>query len=406
MLYHRELTFLCDIFSTNRISTRVISRETLLHDKEEPQPLLSVRSLLLERLSSLSSHTLYRLTDLLELRYQMLLLPGTNPSQLLVIGPYRAAALSEQSLLELGERNAIPPKQQRYFSEYYQSVPVLGDDHSIWSVLHVFCERIWEGAPFSVQELSPVPTPEEPSIKGALLSSPADDLLVNMKTMEQRYAFENEMIRAVEKGLSFMEDRLFSAISANVFEQRTSDSLRNAKNYGVIMNTLLRKAAERGGVHPLYLDRMSSDFALRIESMSSLDQNTRLMCDMFRSYCRLVQEHAMADLPSVVRQTILLIDADLSADLSPSRLAKAQGVSLGYLSSAFRKATGKTVSEHVRQRRMEYAAYLLTSTNLQIQTVALHCGILDVQYFSKLFKGYLRQTPTQYRQARRGSARS
>jgi AraC-like DNA-binding protein len=47
---------------------------------------------------------------------------------------------------------------------------------------------------------------------------------------------------------------------------------------------------------------------------------------------------------------------------------------------------------------MEYAEYLLNSTTLQIQTVALHCGILDLQYFSKLFKRHSGMTPTEYRQ--------
>ena len=41
------------------------------------------------------------------------------------------------------------------------------------------------------------------------------------------------------------------------------------------MNTLLRKAAESGGVHPLYIDRISSDFAKRIESLVSENQAKR-----------------------------------------------------------------------------------------------------------------------------------
>ena len=41
------------------------------------------------------------------------------------------------------------------------------------------------------------------------------------------------------------------------------------KNYGIITNTLLRKAAEQGGVHPMYLDKVSSSFAVKIEQMTS-----------------------------------------------------------------------------------------------------------------------------------------
>ena len=65
-------------------------------------------------------------------------------------------------------------------------------------------------------------------------------------------------------------------------------------------------------------------------------------------------------------------------------------VSNVYLSSMFKKETGKTITEYIREKRLSYAVYLLRSTNLQIQTIALRCGIVDVQYFSKLFKKFFR----------------
>ena len=165
------------------------------------------------------------------------------------------------------------------------------------------------------------------------------------------------------------------------------------------MNTLLRKAAERGGVHPIHLDRTSSEFATRIEDSTSLSSVPSLMGEMFRTYCRLVRERTLREYSTTVQKTILIIDADLSADLSPSLLAKSQGITLSYLSSAFKRDTGMTITEYILSRRIEYAEYLLTTTDLEIQTVALHCGIMDAQYFSKLFKKRTGKTPTAFRQS-------
>ena len=228
----------------------------------------------------------------------------------------------------------------------------------------------------------------------------AEELLREMKRMEQRYAFENELCRAVEEGRLHMEERLLGAFSATLFERRTPDLLRNAQNYGIIMNTLLRKSAERGGVHPVELDRISSSFAAAIEALPSLDKVEELMTDMFRTYCHLVRDHSTAGLPAAVQATVLRIHADLAADLSAGALAEAQGVTTAYLSAAFRRATGVTLSEYVRLRRMKHAAHLLAHTSLQIQTVALHCGILDLRYFSRLFKEQYGLTPSQYREKR------
>ena len=122
------------------------------------------------------------------------------------------------------------------------------------------------------------------------------------------------------------------------------------------------------------------------------------MREMFHSYCRLVQKHSLKKYSLTVQKTILIIDGDLSADLSPHLLAESMGITLGYLSSVFKKETGKTISAYIRTRRMEYAEYLLRTTNLQIQTISLHCGIMDAQYFSKLFKAHNGLSPLEYRQ--------
>lgn len=50
---------------------------------------------------------------------------------------------------------------------------------------------------------------------------------------------------------------------------------------------------------------------------------------------------------------------------------------------------------------MNHAMHLLTTTGLQIQTVALHCGVMDVQYFSKMFKRQTGMTPREYRESMR-----
>ena len=91
------------------------------------------------------------------------------------------------------------------------------------------------------------------------------------------------------------------------------------------------------------------------------------------------------------------MDYDLTADLSLKANAEALNVNASYLSTQFRREVGKTVTEYVTERRMDLAARLLLTSGLQIQTVAQHCGMSDVNYFSKLFKKQFGVTPRQYR---------
>lgn len=112
-----------------------------------------------------------------------------------------------------------------------------------------------------------------------------------------------------------------------IFEERTPDALRNMKNYCIIMNTLLRKAAEKGGVHPIYLHQTSSDLARRIEQLPNSNDIPSLMQDMFYAYCRLVNRHSIDHYSLPIQRTITYIDSDLTADLTLRTLAEAQKLS-------------------------------------------------------------------------------
>lgn len=76
-----------------------------------------------------------------------------------------------------------------------------------------------------------------------------------------------------------------------------------------------------------------------------------------------------------------------------------QNLSPSYLSALFSQETGQTLTEYVNEKRVKLAMRLLATTKLQIQTIAQHCGILDVHYFSKVFKKKLGITPKQYRES-------
>lgn len=391
MLYEGELQFLCETLRKGRVRTELRAPGAPA-ETGTPLPLPSIT----ERIEP---HTFYKLTDALDLCYIYFLLPDTQPPLLLLVGPYLTASPTPERLLELGERCGISPSQQPHFEEYYTTVPILSEGDPLLTMLSTFCERVWQRPSFAIVDVNKSDRLSASPINEPSHTNHLDDILVNMKTMEQRYAFENELMRAVSLGQLHKENQLLAAFSDRTLEKRLSDPLRNAKNYCVIMNTLLRKAAENGGVHPVYLDRVSSAFATRIEQLSDHSQTPALMREIFRSYCRLVRKHALTHYSPAVQKAMLLIDSDLSADLSLRSLADHQSISYGYLCALFKRETGKTVSEYVREKRIHHAAHLLATTHLQIQTVALHCGIMDVQYFSKTFKRLMGKTPKEYREA-------
>lgn len=403
MLYESELRFLCDTFKKCRIKVSFLSPTDKMNSiadenftivfGENPYGEKTVRDFV----SGARAYTIYKLYDSYGLCFIALSLPQVEKETILLIGPYLHDHIDMGTIFEIGERYGVPPQKKNLLEVYYAGLPVLKESSHMFSMLEIFCERIWGGS-FTVEDVNTQMEASVPPLSKH--GEEIEDVLVNMKVMEERYAAENELMRAVSLGQEHKVGAIFETLIQGMpFEKRLADPLRNLKNYSIITNTLLRKAAENGGVHPLYLDEISSSFAARIEQMSTPSAVQELMSEMFRSYCRLVRKHSMKKYSLVVQKTITLIDSDLSANLSLSSLATAQNISPGYLSTVFKRETGKTVTDYIISERMKLAMHMLGTTRLQVQTVALHCGIMDVQYFSKVFKRYTGKTPKEYRES-------
>lgn len=399
MLYEAELQLLQKTFKRCHIQTLLVDKDIMpsynfdLGLRQQLGIHETLPQLLQEHLLSAQPCTVYKLTDSFLCSYLYLRLPDEHPLFLLV-GPYLETEPTHQQLLEQAERVGIPPQHFRRLQTYYSGVPSLQDDHAALVMLNIFCETLWGTDSFSVVELDA----ERTDTFKSFTRLPVEDPLQNMEIMEARYAYENELMQAVAQGLPHKAELLFGGFSERAIEARIPDRVRNLKNYGVIMNTLLRKAAERGGVHPVYLDETSNDFAQRIEQASSAQALRELMSTMARSYCRLVSRHSTQRYSPPIQRAIICIDTDLAGDLSLNALATLQNINPSYLSALFRRETGQTLTEHVNEKRMKLAMRLLRTTRLQIQTVAQHCGIPDVNYFSKLFKKYTGKAPREYRQ--------
>lgn len=348
-------------------------------------------------LSPIEDKTVYKLADKFNNNYIYFKLPKDEDNLILFIGPFHSTHLNREQILTMVEQMDIPATMTQEVEKYYSSVPFISDDSHIHALLDVFFEAIWGGSMgYSTKNIY-IGASETSDWYADSSPTPPDMISWKIKLMEERYTQENKMMSAVAAGDLDKVKLMISMFSTHNFEQRLSDSLRNTKNYCIIMNTLLRKAAENGGVHPVYIDKTSSKLAVKIEQLRNIDQAGDLMHEMIKSYCKLVKKHTTKSYSLPVQRAITAIEYDLTADLGLASIAKMQDINASYLSTIFKKETGLTLTEYVNKKRMELAMKLLETTRLQIQTIAQQCGILDVHYFSRMFKKHTGVTPKMYR---------
>ncbi len=402
MFYDNELLFLQKMLNKCHLQTLTVNADEIIDERidyglRKLFSNYSYNETFFDFFPEMKPNTIYHVTDVFLCHYIFFFLPFCEEKKIYIIGPYINADISAEQVLEQSEKMGISPKMSSRLEVFYASLPVIKEESHIFAMVSTFAEFLWNGN--DNYESADITRTDSAAFIPAILEPKqnADDNTLNIQMMENRYNYENELISAVSQGNIHKAEQMISSFSVLAFEKRIPDRLRNIKNYCIIMNTLFRKAAEKGGVHPIYLDRISSDFAKRIEALISVDSAHSFMLEILRTYCRLVKRHSVKIYSPLVRTAIIKIESDLTCDLSLSTIAKLNNVSPNYFATVFRRETGQTLTQYVISKRVDHAKFLLKNTNLQIQTVAQHCGILDFHYFCRIFKKVTGMTPTAYR---------
>ena len=404
MTYKKELDFFRKILENYRINSCIIAdgdksyrladrglRDSLGLNEDYDQ-------LFCTHHETLSENTIFKFTDNFSCCYIFILLPECE-NKTFIAGPFIDRDFSQKMLIDAANQYDISPSLRNQIEKYYTSVPVYTDKDIIASLFNALGEILWGSMDsFTIQSLSLVSAERQFPEIVEHLGQHIDDPLLAMKMLEDRYEGERNLMQAVSQGITHKAEQMISNSSELMLEMRVPDPVRNMKNYVIVINVLLRKAVEQGGVHPFYIDGVSSDFARKVEKIRTVQEGIDMMHNMIYKYCALVKNHSMKNYSLLVQKVITIIDSDLTSDLSLHRQAEMLNVNASYLSTLFKKETGMTLTEYVTKKRIEHAAFLLVSTNLQIQTVAQNCGIYDVNYFTKMFKKQTGKTPREYRE--------
>lgn len=228
--------------------------------------------------------------------------------------------------------------------------------------------------------------------------SPEEDI-VQMRQVETRYEHSAALTDAVSQGnLSLALHIIGNYDPGTQTQVRNTNPLRNAQNYCIVLNTQLRHALEKSGIHPYQVDRLSNQIGLEIEQLKSTKQLPQFFRQVLARYCRLVQEHTYPQLKPLTHLAVTYIKEHLADNLTVRDTAAVLTVNANYLSGTFHRDMGVTFIDFVNRERTRQAAALLKHTSLQIQQIASTVGYNNTSYFAKQFMRFYGVSPSQYRQ--------
>lgn len=403
MPYTAQLQFARKLLKNMNIATHVAVNPAVNISKEIDCGLRALlfgqdnyKAFLQNSMSDAKDNTIYRFFDEYYCHYIFMRLPSPDAESYFFIGPYLFQSPPEDVLQN--KFGALSDDITQQLQQYYSALPTIENETLLLTVATTLGQTLWgSDENFSTEFVEyAIPDRSEPFPVISQLPDGREQKFP-LEVLEKNYANEKLLMDAVSQGKLHKVNVIASTVFNNGTEARLSDSLRNRKNYLVILKTLLRKAAEQGGVHPIHLHKASSYYAGKIENLGSVKESFSLQEEMIREYCLLVKRHSLSRYSYVVGRAITIINYDLQADLSLKSISEQLNVSPAYFSGLFKKECGCTLTDYVNNMRLERAIELLHKSENQVQSIAYECGFQDPNYFIRLFKKHTGMTPGQYR---------
>lgn len=307
------------------------------------------------------------------------------------IGPFISFVPTTEAISDIISNNKLPISERKQLDEFYKSLSILSIKHSksIGSLMvnlssHSYIYPSLLTADIIKTEIN----------KEALINN----IVETKNIIETRYEYEKKIIIAVIKGDKDKANNVLKEANALYdFTYRTPDDpLRSAKDSTFTFNTILRIAAQRGGVHPIYIHNISERFAIMIEKSPNLPYLQKLMYIMLNEYCDLVTMFSTSNYSPIVKNAVDYINLNLGNQLSLKSIADIIHVNASHLSRKFKSDTNMTIIDYINKKRVEEAKLYLERGNVSFTEIALMVGFNDLNYFGRVFKQITSLTPSEY----------
>lgn len=314
---------------------------------------------------------------------------GQEPD-LIAFMPFLTEPLSPANINRIMKENGIPVDHTDAMQRLYLNLPVVPLNDFILTFSHLITAFLPAFASNHVHYIS------YSGEKHEISPSEARFKKFNADYIESLINRLTDCTKAISSGnQSLATEKMKSLIDCAA--SLTTSPLPQTKQWLSYLNIFIASNMFHTAVHPYYTFRLLQSFELKINETASLSKLQHLPFDMSRKYSMLAKNYTFGKYSYLIRNVINYIDQHLATELSLSVLAEVFEKNASYLSNAFKKEVGDTLTEHIGKTRIQASLRYFNTTNMSVADVANAVGISDFGYFSKLFKKYVGVSPREYK---------
>ena len=174
---------------------------------------------------------------------------------------------------------------------------------------------------------------------------------------------------------------------------------RTLKDAALIFTAKCADAAVSGGMSPEIADALADSYMGQIEKDLSGVELMRLMGRIYEDYLR--RMHAIKEeagkYSEKTQACMDYIDLHIKEKINVTTIAQTSGYSVYYLSRQFYRETGEHLPAYIRRKKIEYAAMLLRTTDLEVAQIAEDLSFCSASHFSDCFHKTMGCSPIAYR---------
>ncbi|MCR5101170.1 MAG: helix-turn-helix domain-containing protein [Butyrivibrio sp.] len=315
-----------------------------------------------------------------------------NTINYIVIGPVLSANLPMETLQKAVNDFGIVLSWRKGFIEMMQNIPIVSSQTFFqYSLMLHFCatgEKLGK-TEISFQENNEI---KEQYKKRSTASNTDSDrtatyrneqeILNNVRTGNLNYASSLERAHQISNGI-----RVFA-----------SSPLQQAIISTTSFTSLCVRAAIEGGLSPETAYSVGDSYIQSIVDCKSITDVRSVNHAMYDDFIHRVHNHKHSKKYSApIQSCVEYIELHLEDDITLEKLSKRLGYTTYYLSHKFKKETGSTMKNYIKNLRLEKAKTLLLSSDYSISKIADMLHFCSSSYFSSEFNAKEGMLPQEFR---------
>ncbi len=313
-------------------------------------------------------------------------------------GPFLTEPMHSGTLVNIIQNKKIPIKLKTRLETYYKSLKIVSPQ------TYYYCGKLMSLL-FGPQNIKGDSRPQPMGNEVHFIQEYFQNTYKNREKMftHPPYFLEKRLIGQIK---ICDEDGAVSTLrEINLLNRAVlaKNPLRSLKDSIICSCTFFTRAVIDAGVFPDTAFTYSDTFIQEIEAMNDISLVRDFEQEIVRQFIALVRESMSADYSRPVFDAMQYINNNLTQELTLAGIARHAFVHPNYLSSLFKKETGRSMTDFIARQRIEESEYFVKYTDYDIADIASFYHFCSQSYYCTLFKKYLAVSPKECRRNAKNS---